>query len=91
MTEEDQLHTSCALAFVGAGCSTQKVNIAGGLPALWVGNGGHNLLVLIRPTDQPLTKDQQAFADQWKGTLCWCAGRAEANAIAHALRDGEFV
>lgn len=90
MTETDQLHTSCALAFVSAGCSTQKVNIAGELPALWVGGGGHNLLVLICPPGHELTREQRKFADEWRGPLSWCHGRGEADAIAHALRDGEF-
>lgn len=90
MTEDDQLHTSCALAFISAGCSTQRIEIAGGLPALWVGKHGHNLLVLVCPESHQPTQEQRKFADQWKGQLCWCHGRAEANAIAHALGDGEF-
>lgn len=90
MTESEQRASAVAAAFVSHGCSIARVAGDEGLPTFLVGKCGHNLVVLVSPTGQPETEGQRKWADRWHGQVVWCNGRAHADAISVALRDGEF-
>lgn len=90
MSNQEQLASAVAAAFVSHGCSVARMNVDSGMPTIAVGKAGHNLVVYLTESGRPVTEKQRKWADSWHGQLTGCSGRDQAAAIAHALRDGEF-
>lgn len=91
MDEKDPLTNAIATAFVSGGCSIARKLVADhDAPTLSVAAGGTEITVIITPSGKPENDAQQKWADRWKGPLCWCSGRSQADAIAVALKDGDF-
>lgn len=91
MQEQDPRTNAIALAFVSGGCSiARKLTPEHEAPTLSVAAGGVEITVIVTESGKPETEAQQRWADRWKGPLCWCSGRDQADAIAHALNGGEF-
>lgn len=90
MSNQEQLASAVAAAFVSHGCSVARMNVDNGMPTIAVGKAGHNLVVYLTETGRPMTDQQRKWTDAWHGQLAGCSGRGHAAAIADALRDGEF-
>jgi hypothetical protein len=87
----DANHQEIVAAFRKFGCSVLPLHtVGGGCPDICVGKNRKSVLVEIKDGNKPpsaraLTKDEQKFHDEWKGSLFVVEGIGDVIALVNGL------